>query len=99
MFWAIHLTGVRSDVLVHEPLPAGARVFRVDITASGNSGCMDTPDPVFSPRLGRGPYPYLILRVVYGAVRRVLPAVLPAEPAPRGSFLLGSAYICTPKLQ
>ena len=31
-------------------------------------------------------------------LRPVLPAVLPAESAPRGSFLLGSAYICTGKL-
>ena len=27
--WAIHLTGVRFDVHGHEPVPAGARGFRV----------------------------------------------------------------------
>ena len=54
---------------------------------SSNPGC--GPLPSFSCTYG--------LALTF--LRRVLPAVLPAEPAPRGSFLLGSAYICTRKLQ
>ena len=73
-------------------------------------GSAIVPDPTVSARPrsaqrssnpGCGPFPSF--SCTYGLaltfLRPVLPAVLPAEPAPGGSFLLGLAYICTPKLQ
>ena len=43
-FWGIHLTGVRFDVVGHEPLSAGARGFRVgELAVAHESGALPGP--------------------------------------------------------
>ena len=42
--WGIHLTGVRFDVLGHEPVPAGARGLRVgELAVNHESGALPGP--------------------------------------------------------
>ena len=90
-FWGIHLTEVLFDVLSHEPVPAGARGFRVGELAVDHESAVRLPGPHRQPSTSESP--------ANGAAGAWVPAELGAasgEPPVNTTASGNSGYMDTP---